>query len=351
MVGVFVSVRPAYEAALFGWLSAVSFPLGVAMVSQVTEPQKYRRHVAWLLAFASGAVVASLHMEVFGAAVNTYLLRAMQEEKIEHDHPNAEAEGKPVAVIAAESGGHTLLDDETAHCAKVCVYLCCGLAPVGAIGFVAIHRWLIARCSWAKTEDERLAITIILGQVVDGVPEAALIGLFAVRHELSLVLLLSFALANLPEAISVTLLRAFPMQTVWMVWTGLFLATGVLSCLTAVLMLTLSPTLQGHVMDDYTFAAFEGLASGAMLVVVAGQYLPDAARQLGGEGEPLRAGVALVLGIVAAVLVKTIGGTVSIGASHAEGTIDFPNLTLKTEELQAWGVGGEVMPSALLALT
>ena len=44
-------------------------------------------------------------------------------------------------------------------------------------------------------------------------------------------------------------------------------------------------------MDDYTFAAFEGLASGAMLVVVAGQYLPDAARQLGGEGEPLRAGV------------------------------------------------------------
>ena len=44
-VGVFVSVRPAYEAALFGWLSAVSFPLGVAMVSQVTEPQKYRRHV------------------------------------------------------------------------------------------------------------------------------------------------------------------------------------------------------------------------------------------------------------------------------------------------------------------
>ena len=40
---------------------------------------------------------------------------------------------------------------------------------------------------------------------------------------------------------------ATQMQTVWMVWTGLFLATGVLSCLTAVLMLTLSPTLQGHV--------------------------------------------------------------------------------------------------------
>lgn len=332
-------VHPAAEAAIFGWVSALPFPLGVALASGVKDPPRYRRHVAWLLAFSSGAVAASLLIEVFATSVMTFLARAREEAQLAAQHPRQA--GAPVQQLAAESGGHTPLDDETAHCAKVCIILACLFAPVGAWAYVTAHQRCLQRMTWAKTDDERLAVAVILGQVVDGVPEAAMIGVFTLRHELSLVLLLSIALGNIPEAVSVTLLGALPVSTVWLVWTGLFLATGVLSGVTAMIFVQAEPTMQGQVYDDYAFATLEGLASGAMLVVVAGQYLPDAARHLAVSESDARAGIPLVLGVVSAVLVKTLGGQVAL---HE----DLPNLTTHTESLNSWGVGGAVMPEALL---
>jgi zinc transporter ZupT len=326
-----LSVGPIMEAAIFGWISAVSFPLGVAIAFSVSDPQRYRAAVCFLLAFASGAVCASLLIEVFADSVNTYIARAHAETQLLAMHPDET--NTPLDTMAAESGVEAPNVDETAHCAYWCVLIMCSCAVIGAVGFLLIHRYVLSRTTWAKNEDEQLALTIILGQVVDGVPEACLIGLFTLRHELSLVLLLSLFIANLPESISVTLLQAMPVRTVAAIWSVLAFATGVLSALTASVFVAAFPTLQGYVLDDYAFAVLEGLASGSMLVVVAGQYLPDAAKILGNW-----TGVAFTFGIVCAAVVKTVGGTVSLGAGHGEGRIDLPNLTTKTGDLQPWGV-------------
>jgi hypothetical protein len=346
-----LSVGPIMEAAIFGWISAVSFPIGVAIAiamsasdtkkeNQKNAKERYRAFVCFLLAFASGAVCASLLIEVFADNVNTYISRAHEETKLLKMHPDET--NTPLETMAAESGLETPNVDETAHCAKVCVLLMCVCAPIGAVGFLVIHSYVLSKTTWAKNEDEQLALTIILGQVVDGVPEACLIGLFTLRHELSLVLLLSLFIANLPESISVTLLQAMPARTVAAIWSALAFATGVLSALTASVFVAAFPTLQGYVLDDYAFAVLEGLASGSMLVVVAGQYLPDAAKILGNW-----TGVAFTFGIVSAAVVKTVGGTVSLGAGHGDGRIDLPNLTTKTGDLQPWGVEGDTLPPAL----
>merc|ERR550514_618798 len=73
----------------------------------------------------------------------------------------------------------------------------------------------------------------------------------------------------------------FSLRGSLLVWTGLFAATGLLSCLFAKVFLLLFPTLSGHTGDDYVFAAVEGLSAGAMLVVLVSQYLPDATQHLG----------------------------------------------------------------------
>lgn len=337
------SCGPVLEAAIFGWISAISFPLGVALAVHVRDPKQCRGFVAWLLAFASGAVVASLMMEVFAVTINTYIGRENEETRLLLMHPGEDH--TPLAQMAAESGIDPPGADETAHCAKVCLFLVCAFAPVGAQGFLMIHGAVLSRMKWAQNDDEQLALTIILGQVVDGVPEACLIGLFTLRHELSLVLLLSLFIANLPESMSVTLLHAMPVKTVATIWSSLALATGLLSALTAAVFIAIFPTLHGTVVDDYVFAVLEGLAAGAMLVVVGGSYLPESARHLL-DGT---AGVPLVLGVVMAALVKAVGGIVSLGGP--QGHIDLPNLTTMTDDLQPWGVEGDTLPPAFLIST
>jgi zinc transporter ZupT len=337
------SCGPVLEAAIFGWISAISFPLGVALAVNVRDPKQFRGFVAWLLAFASGAVVASLMMEVFAVTIDKYIDRASEEAKLKSMHPGEDH--TPLAQMAAESGVDPPGADETAHCAKICLFLVCAFAPIGAQGFLLIHQAVLSRMKWAKNDDEQLALTIILGQVVDGVPEACLIGLFTLRHELSLVLLLSLFVANLPESISVTLLHAIPVKTVAAIWSSLAFATGLLSAITAAVFVAIFPTLHGTVVDDYVFAVLEGLAAGAMLVVVGGSYLPEAARyQTHGA-----AGVPLVLGVVTAGLVKAIGGVVSFGGP--QGHIDIPNLTTMTDDLKPWGVEGDTLPPAFLIST
>jgi len=340
------SVGPIAEAAIVGWLSALSFPIGVAIAARVQEPEKYRSLVAVLLAFASGAVIASVMMEIFGASIQSYMERAHAEAALAATHPD----DTQVQLMAAESGDPSLVDDETAYCAKVRVFLVCIFAPIGAVSYLAAHKFALSRVP-TKNDNQKLALSVILGQLVDGIPEAALIGLFTVRHELSLVLFLSLAISNLPEAISVTLLHAFPTEKVALIWTCLFIATGLLSAATAAISLAVFPTMHGNVGDDYAFATLEGLAGGAMLVVVTGQYMPDAAEKLkAATGSEAMAGVPLILGIVAAALAKTLGGTVSLGSSFAtleEGIIDLPNLTTQTTPLVSWGVGGAVMPEFL----
>ena len=115
-----LSVGPIMEAAIFGWISAVSFPLGVAMTYRVKDPKRYRAAVCFLLAFASGAVCASLLIEVFADTVNTYIQRAHAETHLLAMHPDEK--NTPLGTMAAESGVETPNIDETAHCARVCVY-------------------------------------------------------------------------------------------------------------------------------------------------------------------------------------------------------------------------------------
>jgi len=111
------------EAAIFGWISAVSFPFGVAIAFRVSDPKRYRAAVCFLLAFASGAVCASLLIEVFADSVNTYIARAHAETHLLAMHPDET--NTPLETMAAESGVETPNVDETAHCARVCVFLMC----------------------------------------------------------------------------------------------------------------------------------------------------------------------------------------------------------------------------------
>ena len=149
------------------------------------------------------------------------------------------------------------------------------LVLVGAAVFT-VGDWLLERGgggdrkdpSGAQTEGTPLAI--VLGTVLDGIPESFVLGLTVLHGGVSLSLLAGVALANLPEAMSSSSgLKAagWPRGRVMLMW----LAVIVVSALSAAAGYVLLDPASGH-----TGALVQAFAAGALLAMLADTLLPQA---------------------------------------------------------------------------
>ncbi len=136
---------------------------------------------------------------------------------------------------------------------------------------------------------------IWLGLMLDGIPEALVIGASLIHASLGFSLLAGLFLSNYPEALSSSVgmrRQGMKFSVILLMWTVLMFATGILSAL-------------GNIyfagVDHSVFAFTEGVAAGAMLTMIAQTMLPEAYFK-GGE----IIGFSTLLGFLAAIFFKTL---------------------------------------------
>lgn len=149
------------------------------------------------------------------------------------------------------------------------------------------------------------AMAIWMGIALDAIPESLVIGMLVVAaaaqgSTLSLAFIAGVFLANLPEAMSsaVTMQKGgMSTARIFWMWFSLCILTGV-GALVGSVILPAHPSGS----DLYMMFAFEGLAGGAMLTMIAQTMLPEAFEQGGG---PV-VGLSTLGGFLAALMVKMI---------------------------------------------
>ena len=173
------------------------------------------------------------------------------------------------------------------------------LVLVGALVFTA-GDLLIDHHGGAKRKDpsgaqvEGSPLAIVLGSVLDGIPESFVLGLTVLQGGVSLSLLGGVLLSNLPEGMSSSSgLKAarWPASRVYLMW----FAVIVLSALSAAAGYVLLDPASGR-----TGALVQSFAAGALLAMVADTLLPEAYEVEGVYTGPLvTIGFALSLGLAA----------------------------------------------------
>jgi ZIP family zinc transporter len=139
------------------------------------------------------------------------------------------------------------------------------------------------------------ALAIVLGIVLDGIPESLVLGLTVLEAgEVSAAFLVAVFLSNLPEAIAATsgLTKAgWARARVFALWTGVALVCGLSALAGYALLDTASP---------HTIALVLSFAGGAILTMLADTLMPEAFEH-GGKlvGFFTTAGFALAFGITA----------------------------------------------------
>lgn len=161
-----------------------------------------------------------------------------------------------------------------------------GLA-VGAVTFFVADHLVDRPGSGGK---EAAGIPLLLGALLDGIPEQAVLGIgIAGGGSVSPALLTAIFVSNLPEAIgSASDLRAAGHRT-----------RGVVLGWTAVALLCAAATVGGYQLQEIAGAplqgGIDGFAAGALLVMLVGSMIPEAT-----EKAREQAGLAAVLGFALA---------------------------------------------------
>jgi CRP-like cAMP-binding protein len=144
-------------------------------------------------------------------------------------------------------------------------------------------------------EHKGAPLGIWLGLMLDGIPEALVIGASLIHSNLGYSLLAGLFLSNYPEALSSSVgmrKQGMRFSVILFMWTSLMLMTGILSVLGNIYFAEV-----GHEVFSFT----EGLAAGAMLTMIAQTMLPEAYFK-GGE----IVGFSTLLGFLAAIFFKTL---------------------------------------------
>ncbi|NOQ12911.1 MAG: cyclic nucleotide-binding domain-containing protein [Methyloprofundus sp.] len=153
----------------------------------------------------------------------------------------------------------------------------------------------VARIHFDISEHKGAPLGIWLGLMLDGVPEALVIGAGTAHSGLAFSLLAGLFFSNYPEALSSSSgmrQQGMKFSTILLMWTSLMLITGLLSALGSIYFAEVSAAI---------FAFTEGVAAGAMLTMIAQTMLPEAYIK-GGE----IVGFSTLLGFLTAIFFKTL---------------------------------------------
>jgi ZIP family zinc transporter len=213
------------EAAAWGALGASALLLG-AVIAYRFDPS--RRFTAIVMALGTGLLIGSVSFELIDDALET----------------------QTVAWVAL-------------------------LVLVGAGAFTA-GDWLLERRGGGERKDptgkqsEGAPLAIVLGSVLDGIPESFVLGMTVLQGAVSVSLLAGVVLSNFPEGMSSSSgLResGWPATRVYLMWTGVVLVSAVSAAAGSML-------LAGD--SARTGALVQAFAAGALLAMLADTLLPEA---------------------------------------------------------------------------
>lgn len=138
---------------------------------------------------------------------------------------------------------------------------------------------------------------IVLGAVLDGIPESIAIGIaLLLNTNLGLLVLVGVILNNLPEAIS----SAYDLKRVGKTFKKIML-TWLVVAVVAFIFVILGYTLFAHVSQSIT-ATFESLAAGAILAMLASTMMPEAYKESGPSSS-----MATVIGFLVIFILSKMG--------------------------------------------
>jgi hypothetical protein len=354
-----------WQAGVYGFLSALSLPLGAALGIFMSPVDPY--FVALIIAFGAGCLMFAVTVELYGEQL-------MHLEHHQHKEGVTEVIICLVAAFAGslayislnrwvegmeggEEDGH---DEESRVITKGIEHSDPGAAPKNPLE----HRKTVGQSVNTPPESSRagarwkkikvsvklakshimsrkgmrmkygtptdgssggasLALGMLAGIVADGVPESVLIGFLATGGKLSAMFIISLFIANFPESFSsASIMQEHKTFSKWAIigmWTIPCVMTGTLAALAAY---CVPANVQDSMAVEVTAAVIEGLAGGMMLAMIASVMLPQAfnmakeaenpfnklnPEQKGHHGGDIP-GVACVAGFLLAVAMKVLGG-------------------------------------------
>jgi ZIP family zinc transporter len=146
---------------------------------------------------------------------------------------------------------------------------------VGA-GVFTVGNWVLDRRGAADRKDPGgdqatgNPLAIVLGSVLDGIPEAFVLGLTVIQGGVSVAFLAGVALSNLPEGMSSSSglrMAGWPARRVYLMWVVVVLVSAASAAIGYVL---LDPR------SGLTGALVQAFAAGALLAMLANTMLPEA---------------------------------------------------------------------------
>jgi ZIP family zinc transporter len=215
-------------------------------------------------------------------------------------HPSRQVMAVVMAVgtgLLIGSVSFELVDEALEHQAVAWVAL---LVLVGAATFT-VGNWILSRRGGGERKDptgeqaDGSAMAIVLGSILDGIPESFVLGLTVLQGGVSVSLLAGVALSNLPEGMSSSSgLKAagWPRRRVVVMWSLVVLVSAVSAAAGWVL-------LDPH--SGRAGALVQAFAAGALLAMLADTLLPEAY-----EVEGVLTGSLVVAGFAASLALSAL---------------------------------------------
>lgn len=312
-------------ALIFGLISASSMPIGAVIgICFSPIPEWITAHT---MAFGAGSLIYAVATELFGEAL--FALKF---------HVRNSMAGRRLHGRREECGQECKYEFED-------MLVQCGAACVGALAFVLAERLLdklqgksssgsesdsddesgreLQMMSKAERDDSsneaqtggdgaKAAFAMWMGQLLDSIPEALVLGFMTKDDDLSFVLVVSIFIANFPEAFSAAAISHKQGMAQWKIhgmWWSIFILTGVFTMVGAYI-LPDKVVVGSHLamVKSKGSAIAEGFAGGSMFAMIATAMLPHAFHHAG-----THAGITFLLGFVASVMLAEcdvrFGGT------------------------------------------
>jgi ZIP family zinc transporter len=168
-------------------------------------------------------------------------------------------------------------------------------------GVFSIGDWILAHRGGSERKDptgaqaEGSAAAIVLGSILDGIPESFVLGLTVLQGEVSISLLVGILLSNLPEGLSSSSglrIAGWPRARVLLMW-GAVVAVSAASAAAGYAFLDRR--------GDVTSSAAQAFAAGALLAMLANTMLPEAYAVEGAWTGPL-----VVAGFAASIALAAV---------------------------------------------